>query len=176
VDTLSSKNIVLRPFRSDDCQQFAAAIRESAKSVGKWLPWWKPDFSEDDALSWFLVCEEAILARTGFDIGVFRKDGKTLIGSVAINRIDAANRTGSIGYWVRETQQGRGYCSEAVNRIKLFGFNELGLSRLEIVVLTENTASRKVAEKCGAILEYIAENKLVHCGEPSPAAVYSLLP
>lgn len=176
MDTLTAENVVLRKFESKDTGQFVEAIRESAESVGKWLPWWKADYSRDEARSWFTVCENAVAARSGFDIGIFRKSDGLLIGSVAINRIDAANRIGSIGYWVRESQQGNGYCSEAVNRIKEFGFNTLDLARLEIVVLVENRASRQVAEKCGATLECIAENRLVHQGQPSAAAVYSLLP
>ena len=176
VDTLFAEKLILRQFDSSDVDQFVEAIRESATTVGEWLPWWKADYSEDEALSWFEACDKAIADRTGYDIGVFYKDGDVLIGSVAINRIDAANQTGSLGYWVRESQQGNGYCSRAVNRIKLFGFDELALTRLEIIVLEQNIASRRVAEKCGAGLECIAENRLVHCGQPAAAAVYSLLP
>ncbi len=175
MDTLVAENLVLRKFESDDAEQFVAAVRESASTVGQWLPWWKADFTEADARSWFHTCTEAIAARSGFDIGVFHKDDGLLIGSIAINRIDAANRMGSIGYWVRESQQGKGYCSEAVNRIKEFGFNELALARLEIVVLVDNVASCKVAENCAAKLECIAGNRLMHRGQPAPAAVYSLI-
>jgi RimJ/RimL family protein N-acetyltransferase len=176
VETLLAENLVIRQFGSNDIEQFVKAIRESANSVGKWLPWWKADYSEDEAHSWFRACEEAILARSAFDIGIFHKDDELLIGSVAINRIDAMNRVASIGYWVRESQQGKGYCTEAVNRMKVFGFDELALARLEIVILAENSASRQVAEKCGASLECIADNRLVHQGRSSAAAVYSLLP
>jgi len=176
VDTLFAEKLFLRPFESSDVDQFVAAVRESADTIGEWLPWWKADYSEDEGLFWFEACEKAIAVRSGFDIGVFHKDGDVLIGSVAINRIDTENQIGSLGYWVRGSQQGNGYCSEAVNRIKLFGFDELALTRLEIVVLDQNIASRRVAEKCGAVLECIAENRLMHRGQPAAAAVYSLLP
>jgi len=176
LNILKAKYVVLRKFKPKDLGQFVEAIRESATSVGEWLPWWKEDYSRDEAQSWFETCERAIETRSAFDIGIFRKNDGLLVGSVAINRIDAANRIGSIGYWVRESQQGNGYCSDAVNRIKEFGFHELDLARLEIVVLVENGASRQVAEKCGAKLECIAENRLVHKGQPSAAAVYSVFP
>jgi hypothetical protein len=51
VETLSAENVVLRQFTSHDIKQFVGAIRESANSVGKWLPWWKADYSEDEARS-----------------------------------------------------------------------------------------------------------------------------
>ncbi len=175
METLTAKRIVLREFDSDDAVAFAQAVQESGESVGKWLPWWKADFTQDEARLWFASCSERIAVQSAFDIGIFREDDGLLIGSVAINRIDAVNRSGSIGYWIRESQQGKGYCSEAVNRIKAFGFNELRLARLEIVVLVENLASRQVAENCGAKLECIAEQRSLHQGRPSAAAVYSLL-
>jgi ribosomal-protein-serine acetyltransferase len=174
--TLLAENIILRKFEPRDVEQFVEAVRESAESVGRWLPWWKADYSPDEARSWFRACEDAIVARSGFDIGIFSKDDRLLIGSIAINRIDSASRSGALGYWVRDSQQGNGYCSAAVNRIKEFGFNDLALARLEIVVLTENKASCRVAQKCGAKLECIAENKLLHRGQPTAAAVYSLTP
>jgi RimJ/RimL family protein N-acetyltransferase len=175
VDALAAENLILRKFVSDDAEQFVEAVRESASTVGQWLPWWKADFSEDDARSWFRTCEDAIAAGSGFDIGVFRKDDGLLVGSTAINRIDAANRQGSIGYWVRESLQGKGYCTEAVKRMSEFGFNVLALARLEFVVLVDNKPSRVVAERCGAKLECIAENRLVHRGHPTAAAIYSLI-
>jgi ribosomal-protein-serine acetyltransferase len=174
LETLSAENVVLRKFESRDVEQFVEAVRESAESVGSWLPWWNEDYSPDDARSWFQACDDAIVARSGFDIGIFSKDDELFIGGIAINRIDSANRSGALGYWVRDSQQGNGYCSAAVNRIKVFGFKDLALTRLEIVVLTENKASCRVAEKCGAKLECIAENKLMHRGQPAAAAVYSL--
>lgn len=176
MDSLFAKGIVLREFVPADAEQFVAAIQESAETVGRWLPWWKADYSAHEALLWFAACEQAIASHSGFNIGVFHEDTGLLIGSVAINRIDAENRVGSLGYWVRESQQGNGHCSEAVNRIIDFGFQELALARLEAVILAKNHASRRVVEKCGAILECIAENRLLHEGEPTAAAIYSLIP
>lgn len=175
LDQLESDRLILRPFVAADAEQFIVAVAESGNTVGRWLSWWKSDLIPADALDWFRRCNAAMKAASGYDIGLFQKDDGTLLGSVAINRIDAANRTGSLGYWVRESQQGKGFCSEAARRIAAFGFEDLKLKRLEIVVLVENAASRRVAEKCGACLECIAENRLVHQGESMAAAVYSLV-
>ena len=57
-----------------------------------------------------------------------------------------------------------------------FGFTELGLTRLEIVVAEGNHASRGLAEKLNATFEAIAQNRLILRGRPIAAAVYSLLP
>lgn len=172
---LSTGNLLLRPFVDGDALQFVQAARESAKTVGIWMPWWKADYSEEEALRWFEACGEGIAKKSEYDIGIFLADSGTFAGGISVNRIDADNRIANIGYWIRESMQNQGLCSRAVKRISEFGFEDLGLVRLEIIVLTENLASRRVAEKCGAKLEYIAENRLIHNDRPMPAAIYSLL-
>lgn len=175
VEPLSTKGIVLRPFDDSDIPSFVEAVRESDATVGAWLPWWKADYSEEDARSWFSVCRKGIEDKSSYDIGIFLADGGLLMGGISLNRLDMENRIGSLGYWVRESGQNRGLCTRAVLRIKEFGFGELDLVRLEIVALADNIASRRVAEKCGATLECIAQNRLLHQGKPAPAAIYSFI-
>ena len=57
-----------------------------------------------------------------------------------------------------------------------YGFEKLGLTRLEIVAAEQNARSRKVAEKAGARFEGILHNRLVIRGVAIPAAMYSLIP
>lgn len=60
-----------------------------------------------------------------------------------------------MGYWVRTSQTRRGIATAAVRLIARFGFEDLGLRRLELLIATDNFASRRVAEKVGARLEGI---------------------
>jgi RimJ/RimL family protein N-acetyltransferase len=60
-----------------------------------------------------------------------------------------------VGYWVRTGQTGQGIATAAVRLIARFGFEDLGLQRLELLVAVENLASRRVAEKAGARFEGI---------------------
>ena len=175
MESLTGEGIVLRPFRDADLQQFVAAVQESANTLGAWMSWWKPDYSEQDAREWFDACAKEIAAANNYDIGIFLADDSKLVGGISINHIDHANKFGNIGYWVRESMQNCGHCTKAVARIARFGFDELGLMRLEIIVLVDNVPSRRVAEKCGAKLDCIADNRLVLNDRSLPAAVYALL-
>ena len=171
-----TEELVLRPFTMDDLSAFVTAVRESEKTVGEWLSWWHPGYDEPEARQFFTEMAAAVEARRGFDIGVFAADGETFVGGVSINHIDHENRVGNVGYWIRESRQNQGYCTRAVRAMTGFGFETLGLVRLEIIVLVDNVPSRRVAEKCGGTLDCIAENRLIHHGRPSAAAVYALLP
>jgi ribosomal-protein-alanine N-acetyltransferase len=54
-----------------------------------------------------------------------------------------------VGYRFLKDHRGRGYATEAAAASIAFGFDELGLDRIVAVALPENTASRRVLEKCG---------------------------
>jgi len=137
------------------------------------MTWCHSEYTPEEALRWITICAKEFEAGTSYDLGLFRNSDSVLIGSIAINQLDRINRIGNIGYWVRESEQNKGYASQAVELIKEFGFRQLELERLEIVVLTENTASVRVAEKSGAEFECIAKSRLFHEGCPKPAAIYS---
>ena len=173
MEFVKSANITIRAFAPNDAAGFKDACLESINSVGKWMPWCHTSYEHEEALSWFAQCSKEIEAGNSYDLGIFRNTDSLLVGSIAINQLDKRNRIGNIGYWVRETLQRQGYALEAVELIKQFGFQELHLVRLEIVVHTENNASRRVAERAGACFECLANNRLMHNGIPETAAVYS---
>ena len=82
----------------------------------------------------------------------------------------------NLDYWIRQSRQRQGYAVEAVHTLSMFGFTTLRLTRIEIVVVSENAPSRRVAEKAGATFECIARNRLLVRDVPYSAAVYSLIP
>lgn len=170
---VKSENITIRAYEPNDAVGFRDACLESIDTVGKWMPWCHADYKLEEALSWFAHCSAEIEAENSYDVGIFRNTDSFLVGSIAINQLDKLNRIGNIGYWIREPLQRQGYALEAVELIKKFGFQELHLVRLEIVVIAENSASRRVAEKAGACFECLAKNRLMHNGIPKTAAVYS---
>ncbi len=173
---ISSKNIKLRPFVEADAIEFVAAVIESVKTVGLWMPWCHSEYTKEEANTWFDRCQKNIDEDIAYDIGIFSAIDDKLIGGISINQIDHTNKIGNIGYWVRESLQKQGYATGAVKLIESFGFNTLGLTRLELVILEKNMASRNVAEKLGATYECIAQNRLMHNERAMAAVVYSILP
>lgn len=173
---LRGKDFQLRPFRASDEAQFVMAVRESIPTVGLWMPWARADYGVYDAREWFDRCAATMEEGTAYDIGVFSPDGRELYGGVAINQIRREDNLGNLGYWIRQSQQHRGLATGAAAMMACHGFHALGLTRLEIVAVETNLASRAVAEKIGAEFECIARNRLILRGRPVAAAVYSLVP
>jgi ribosomal-protein-serine acetyltransferase len=176
METLKNNLITIKPFNDSHLDAFVVAVRESEKTVGQWMPWCTSDYSTDEARFWFKYCQLNIDNKSAYDLGIFLSSNGQLAGGISINRINRMDKIGVIGYWVRESMQNRGIASNATELIKTFGFDTLGLTRLEIIILEDNFISKKLAEKTGAKLECLARNRLVFKDKPSDALVYSLIP
>lgn len=81
-----------------------------------------------------------------------------------------------IGYWLRTTEVGQGYMTQAVQILEAYAFERLEANRLEIRAALSNVRSRAIAERCGYRLEAV-----LHCesrlpsGELSDTAIYAKL-
>jgi RimJ/RimL family protein N-acetyltransferase len=78
----------------------------------------------------------------------FLADG-TLAASCSIMELDRRPHYGEIGYWVAAPARRRGVATRAVELLKRFGTEELGLTLIELLIDEDNVASRKTAERAG---------------------------
>ena len=99
-----------------------------------------------------------------------------VLGFVLLNHINRTHQIANLGYTVRTSRVGQGIASKAARLAAQYGFETLGLQRVEIVVRPENIASLKVAEKAGAVREALLRNRLRHHGSPCDAFMHSLIP
>ncbi|MBT8212140.1 MAG: GNAT family N-acetyltransferase, partial [Acidimicrobiia bacterium] len=97
------------------------------------------------------------------------------LGSVGLSDINLGHGTAALGYWVRASEVGRGLASTAAAAVVDAGFEHLELVRIEVMTAVENMASRRVAEKLGAVLEGALRKRQVLEGEPVDCALYSVV-
>lgn len=173
---LVDDRLLLRPWQVDDACALREAVRSSADAVGRYLPWCHADYSLDDAVDWIARCRCGWSAQDHFAFGVFDVGSGQLLGSVGLSQHDRVHRRANLGYWVRQSRQREGLATIAVRHVAQFGFQTLGLQRIEIVALPRNQASRATAEKSGARLEGIARQRLLTSSQAQDAAVYGLIP
>jgi RimJ/RimL family protein N-acetyltransferase len=168
--------LLLRPWSPEDAPALCEAVRESVQSVGRWLPWCHASYGLEDAQAWIGQCRAGWMADEHFAFGVFERSTGILLGSVGLNQRNLVHHSASMGYWVRQSRQGRGVARRAARLAARFGFETLELIRIEIVALPDNHASRRTAEQAGARFEAIARHRVWTRGEARDAAVYALLP
>ena len=70
---------------------------------------------------------------------------------------------------------GRGYVTEAVQLLVDYLFGAKKQHRIQLDIVPENVASRRVAEKCGFVLEGTARGAFFNGGRNQDLAIYSLL-
>lgn len=167
-------DILVRRFEPADARSLLAAVHASLDALVYWLPWCRPDYALTDAEAWIAYAEGAWATGSAFPLGVFDATSGRVIGGSGISQVNPAERIGNIGYWVGTPWIGRGVARTAARKAAALGFQELGLTRLEIVVLSHNIASQRVAEAIGAVRDGLARRRLLFHGELHDAVVYSL--
>ena len=166
--------IHIRPYRTDDAQAVWEAVRESLPELQLWLPWSHPGYVIDETRSWLAAQVQAFQERTEFAFAITSSAGDYL-GGCGLNRIDALNRRGNLGYWVRSSARGHGVATAAVKLARDWGFAQTDLVRLEVLIAVDNTASRRVAQKTGAVYEGTHRSRLLIHGTRHDAAMYAFI-
>ncbi|MFG3339999.1 GNAT family N-acetyltransferase [Glycomyces sp. NPDC048151] len=142
--------ITIRPLVLDDAGPLAA-LRVASRA---YLEPWEPDRGEAAyTVEGLRESIEAAFARTEAGTGVahaIEEDGR-VVGQIFHNSIIVGPyfRSCSIGYWVAQSEAGRGIASAAVDLAKRFAFNDLGLARVQAETLLDNHASQKVLQRNG---------------------------
>jgi ribosomal-protein-serine acetyltransferase len=165
----------LRPWQAQDAQGLFDAVRSSVDSVGRWLPWCHAGYDLDDARAWTSHCQDGWSRGEHFAFPIFDLRTGELLGGAGLNQRNRQHRSANLGYWVRQSRQGEGIAARAARLVARFGFEQLGLVRIEIVAMPDNHASRRTAEKIGARFEAIARQRLWANEQAHDAAVYGLI-
>ncbi len=82
------------------------------------------------------------------------KETDAIIGSVNL-RVNNSKASVEFNYAIDNRYTNNGYMTEALARVKEYCFEELGVERFHGACCIENTASKRVMEKCGMNLEEV---------------------
>lgn len=168
--------LLARPYRAGDAPALADAVHESFASLSRWLDWCHAGYDLDDAREWIAICERGWADGEQYAFAVFDGDGSRFLGAVGITQRNRRYNFGGIGYWVRESARGRAIATRVARHVAAFGFERVGLGRIEILAALENAASRRTAERTGARFEGVQRNRLRVDERVFDAATYALIP
>ncbi|WP_426688659.1 GNAT family N-acetyltransferase [Rhodanobacter ginsengiterrae] len=173
---LTDGRLRLRPWQHADAAPLVEAVGESLDSVGRWLPWCRAGYDLAQANDWVAFCQAGWIRGEHFAFPIFDIASGQLMGGAGLTQHDPRHRSANLGYWVRGSCQRRGVATAAAQLVARFGFEQLGLIRIEIVIQPDNKPSRALADRTGARFETIARQRLCVEGEPRDAAVYGWIP
>lgn len=104
-----------------------------------------------------------------------RRSDRRMIGTIGFMWINCEHRTGEVGYSLARDCWNQGYATEALAAVLRFGFETLGLNRIEAMHEVDNPASGRVMEKCGMRCEGTLRSKVYNKGHFSDVCLYAAL-
>lgn len=141
-----SEGSYLRLLHESDAEELHALIEANRMYLARWLPWAAAQ-TPADTLAFICGAREQLAGNEGFQVAILRVE--RISGVIGYHRVDWANRSTSIGYWLAERRQGKGTMTEAVRRLADHALSTWELNRVEIRVAVENRRSRAIPERLG---------------------------
>jgi len=169
-------NLVVRAFASDHVGALHGAVCESIDEVAPYETWCHAGYTSEEAtehVGWWIEAREKEAA---FYYAVEDAPSGLLLGAAGLSAYSCEHKHAMLGYWIRSSWTRRGIATRAASLVCRAGFEDLGLIRISIMVPSGNRASRRVAEKLGAIKEGVLRRELVLPEGPVDVIVYGLLP
>lgn len=171
--SLETDSLRLRRYELRDDAALYRAARESIDEVYPFLVWCHPGYSLAESRAWLKTIKPEWEKGNSYAFAIRDRHTDEFLGGCGLNRVDD-NPMMNLGYWIKTSAAGHGIATEATRALAQFGFDHLGLIRIEIIMSVRNHASRRVAEKAGGKFEGVLTNRLFLHGEAHDARLYSL--
>ena len=173
---LSNGFVHLRRYEKSDVHDLYEAVRESIIDLSPWFAWCDQGYTIADAER-FIRDQQTWWEDGGvYNFAIIDKSTGTYCGGCLLNNINRGDRLANMAYWVRSSWTGKGLATASVKLVANYGFEQLGLNRVEIVVAKPNQASMRVAEKTGAKREGELRRRITVRDTVYDAVLFSLLP
>jgi ribosomal-protein-alanine N-acetyltransferase len=156
---IETERLTLRPPQHGDWRSWAELRRDSAEFLAPWEPVWAPDHLSRRAFTsrvgW---AARSIDQGTALPLFLIRREDGQLLGAITLDNIRRGPaQSATTGYWIGQAYARQGYMREALLAVVGHAFGAMDLSRIEAGCLPENTASRRLLERCGYKYEGVAQ-------------------
>jgi len=114
----------------------------------------RPAYPNPDSPKVWEWIQEGRKNKKQFYFAIETLDDNTLIGNIDFKNVDFAMRHAELGIAITDiANRGKGYGSDAIRVLLGYGFRELNLHRVELVVNGYNSHALQTYEKLGFVLE-----------------------
>lgn len=160
-ECLKTERLVLLKREHEHDEEMWQAVDESREFIREYLFWVDGQKSFED-----VVKATDLFAKEWENDGewaydIYTQPDHRLVGSVGAHKIKFMNQSAELGYWLRKSDTGRGYMTEAVEALEKELF-EQGIHRITIACDANNRKSANVAIRAGYQLESVAKEAVYH--------------
>ena len=171
---LSDGHIALRPWREGDARSAAdwgldqEIVRWTGVEAGR---------SVARRLDWVAYTRDAARRGQGVYLVVLDAVSDSLLGAIDLRLPEREDPSvGELGYLLVESARGRGVMSRAVRLIVRWGFESLGLARVQAMTHPSNDASAALLARVGFVREGLLRAYRAEAGGREDRVMWSLLP
>jgi RimJ/RimL family protein N-acetyltransferase len=160
-DSFESERLTIRAPRPGDGGAVHEAIVETLAALREFpasLPWAMAEPSVEGSESFCRTGYANFIQRKDLPMLLIERSSGSLVGASGLHRFDWSVPRFEIGFWCRQSRQGQGFMTEAVNAITAFAFDTLKARRVEAFSDDLNVRSWRVCERAGFQLEGVMRN------------------
>lgn len=172
IPTITTERLVMRKMLPADAEDMYEYAQEPI--VTRFLLW-EPHVNLKFTQSYLKFIQSQYASGCFFDWALTLADSGKMIGTCGFASIDTDNDAGEIGYVINPAYWNNGYATEALERVLSFGFGVLRMHRIYIRIMSGNTASERVAKKCGMRHEATFYSSLFVKGDYRTIKYYAIL-
>lgn len=172
--TLSiDKNITLELMSVSHALPLYEAVDNNRQHLAEFLPWINEMQSPADFQQHIKNCE--LLYRQKKEVSFVIITNGAAIGRIGLHHLNLQNRNAAIGYWLTKDWQGKGIITRSCKNLLTYGFEELGLHRIEIKAAVGNLKSQAIPKKLNFKKEGILREAECVNGKFLDLVLYSVL-
>lgn len=156
---LETSRLSLNLVQFTDSNDVLMAVKESVGELSTWFPWATAQYTVRDAQDFIAEGVKANQAKTEFVYVIRSKSSGRLMGVGSLRHVpDEYGQTVpmyELGYWMRSSETGQGFGTEAVQKMVEFAMGELGAVRVFGCCAASNLASQKTLEAAQLVREAV---------------------
>lgn len=168
---LTDGRVVLRLPTGDDVDEITRACQDP--ELQRWIPVPVP-YAREHGAQWVADTPRSWDLDHELRWVITAAEDPRPLGAIGLKSVDETMR--EVGYWLAPWARGRGVMTEAGRLACGWGFDDLGLGRIEWWANVGNEPSRQVALRLGFTMEGTCRSRILHRGERVDGWVGGLLP
>lgn len=167
---LETERLLLRGWQSDDLDDLYEFAKNPDAGI---MQGWKPHENKEEtltALNSFITDDE--------NWAVVLKEDNKVIGMIKTSPDENRGRYYAkyVSYALSSNYWGKGYMTEALNRIIKYAFEEMRIDLLSAFHYPHNIRSKRVLERCGFMYETtISQGQKIYNGQIFDTVCYSIM-
>lgn len=166
-------NLYLQLLSPAHSQALFNLIDQNRQHLGQWMPFIQGIQQKQDAYYFIASALKEYENTNGFQLGLWLNN--TLIGVMGLHLIEWHALKTSIGYWIAQAYEGKGFITDACRSLIHYTFVQMGLNRIEVKLPPDNSKSQAIPKRLGFRYEGLLRQDEWLNGQFIDLAVWGLL-